>query len=103
MKVNYYQMMRMRWANKLIPLSGPTSFWLFFAALGLMFSPILAATCGDGQYSSPSEQCDDGNVANGDGCTSACQVEPSYRCANTLGSLSECRIDTVVSLSLMGA
>merc|ERR1719502_598762 len=26
------------------------------------------------------EACDDGNTANGDGCSSKCKVEPGYRC-----------------------
>lgn len=33
-----------------------------------------AATCGDG-YKTPPEQCDDGNAADGDGCTNACTLE----------------------------
>ena len=32
------------------------------------------ATCGDG-FQTPPEQCEDGNSANGDGCTSSCVVE----------------------------
>lgn len=28
------------------------------------------------------EQCDDGNVINGDGCSSTCVVEPFYFCSN---------------------
>ena len=32
-------------------------------------------TCGDGYVSGQYEQCDDGNTANGDGCTSACAYE----------------------------
>jgi cysteine-rich repeat protein len=37
-----------------------------------------AAQCGDGQRQDP-ESCDDGNVQSGDGCSSACQVEPGTR------------------------
>ncbi len=33
------------------------------------------AHCGDGTVEAP-EQCDDGNVANGDGCSVSCLVEP---------------------------
>ena len=33
-----------------------------------------APVCGDGNLD-PDEQCDDGNTANGDGCSSSCQVE----------------------------
>ncbi|MDP3698968.1 MAG: myxococcus cysteine-rich repeat containing protein, partial [Nanoarchaeota archaeon] len=45
------------------------------------------AVCGDGDKA-PSEQCDDGNVVNGDGCSSTCmteQVQPQQvqlQCAN---------------------
>jgi len=35
--------------------------------------------CGNGIVE-PGEQCDDGNLVDGDGCSSTCQVEP--RCAN---------------------
>jgi len=33
-------------------------------------------SCGDGIVDGPGEECDDGNVANGDGCDSTCQTEP---------------------------
>jgi cysteine-rich repeat protein len=33
-------------------------------------------TCGDGIVDGPGEACDDGNVANGDGCSATCQNEP---------------------------
>jgi cysteine-rich repeat protein len=36
----------------------------------------MASTCGDGMID-PSEQCDDGNTAGGDGCDVGCQVECS--------------------------
>jgi len=32
--------------------------------------------CGDGEVNQASEQCDDGNNENGDGCDSTCQIEP---------------------------
>jgi len=38
-----------------------------------------ATTCGDGILD-PGEACDDGNVANGDGCSSSCTVESGYTC-----------------------
>ena len=31
--------------------------------------------CGDGHSDGPNEQCDDGNLTNGDGCDSNCQIE----------------------------
>jgi len=33
------------------------------------------AVCGDGTINQSSEQCDDGNLAGGDGCSAACQNE----------------------------
>ncbi len=36
--------------------------------------------CGDGLVLG-SEQCDDGNVVSGDGCSSTCQIEPGFTCA----------------------
>lgn len=45
-------------------------------------------TCGDGlnlgQY-----ECDDGNLINGDGCSSLCTIEPGYTC-KTIGSIDIC-------------
>jgi len=37
-------------------------------------------TCGDGTVNQQSEQCDDGNTANGDGCDSQCQTEQQGEC-----------------------
>ncbi len=37
--------------------------------------------CGDGFWITSSEACDDGNLLNGDGCDSNCQVEPDYACS----------------------
>ncbi len=39
--------------------------------------------CGDGLVSFPSESCDDGNVAPGDGCSEVCRPEPGYTCDST--------------------
>ena len=33
--------------------------------------------CGDGRR--VYEQCDDGNIRGGDGCSEECQVEPGYK------------------------
>jgi RHS repeat-associated protein len=33
--------------------------------------------CGDGITYQPSEACDDGNTADGDGCSASCQLEPT--------------------------
>jgi cysteine-rich repeat protein len=35
--------------------------------------------CGNGRFD-PGEECDDGNTVNGDGCSSQCVVECSFKC-----------------------
>ena len=58
-------------------------------------------TCGDGLVLT--NECDDGNNLNGDGCSSTCQVEISYRCYNrSTNSSSVCvyeGIPLIVSLN----
>ena len=41
--------------------------------------------CGDGVID-PGQQCDDGNMADGDGCSSSCNVEQGWICDNPVGS-----------------
>jgi cysteine-rich repeat protein len=41
----------------------------------LVLARVAAATCGDGVLEPPDEQCDDGNVVDGDCCSSTCQFE----------------------------
>lgn len=50
------------------------------------YSLISAATacsiiCGDGELYQTSEECDDGNNDNGDGCSSTCNVETGFSCS----------------------
>ncbi|MEB2283867.1 MAG: hypothetical protein B6D46_11390 [Polyangiaceae bacterium UTPRO1] len=46
--------------------------------------------CGDGILQGGcGEECDDGNLDGGDGCSAACQVEPGLGC--TVGPLPNCR------------
>ncbi|MDX9719303.1 MAG: DUF4215 domain-containing protein [Myxococcota bacterium] len=47
-------------------------------------------TCGDGKLAG-NEQCDDGNLSSGDGCSESCQLEDGYACH---GTPSECGPDT---------
>ncbi len=42
-----------------------------------------AVTCGDGVRDA-SEQCDDGNRSNGDGCSASCQMEAGYECSDLI-------------------
>ena len=41
-------------------------------------------TCGNGVVEG-GEKCDDGNTANGDGCSAACELECGWMCTNTPG------------------
>jgi cysteine-rich repeat protein len=43
-----------------------------------------ASGCGDGRVE-PGEECDDGNLANGDGCTWGCLVESGHDCFEASG------------------
>ena len=50
-------------------------------AMLMVSGAALACTCGDGTWDpdnpncDPVEQCDDGNLIDGDGCSSTCQIE----------------------------
>jgi len=44
------------------------------------------------------QQCDDGNAANGDGCSSTCQINPGFNC---VGSPSVC--STICGEGIMAA
>lgn len=56
-------------------------------------------TCGDGLVLN--ENCDDGNVISGDGCSSTCQVETNYNCVNgTVTTPSVCVYVGAITVSL---
>ncbi|CDW85710.1 UNKNOWN [Stylonychia lemnae] len=47
--------------------------------------------CGDGIYKSANEEeCDDGNLNDGDGCSSSCKIEEFYKCTQVEGAKSVC-------------
>ena len=52
--------------------------------------------CGDGSITNPPENCDDGNVLSGDGCSNSCLTESGWDC---LGQPSVCalRVDSCPS------
>lgn len=51
--------------------------------------------CGDGSRNSASEQCDDGNLSSGDGCSATCQLEAGWSCfAGQFGATQTCRQGT---------
>lgn len=46
--------------------------------------------CGDGRKAS-TEECDDNNLNNGDGCSSQCRIErPQFKCSQTYNETSYC-------------
>jgi cysteine-rich repeat protein len=47
---------------------------------------VCTASCGDG-IKLATEACDDGNLANGDGCASTCTVESGFTCVGTTPSV----------------
>lgn len=46
-------------------------------------------TCGDGAINQPSEECDDGNLVNGDGCSADCKLEVPPACGNGVVEIGE--------------
>jgi cysteine-rich repeat protein len=57
---------------------------------------VCVSSCGNGVVD-PGEQCDDGFVTDGDGCSSKCLVESPYICTNTPGQASVCGIKIIIT------
>lgn len=53
------------------------------AGVTIMSTPAFALVCGD-STPDPGEECDDGNLANGDGCSASCTVEPGSDCTEAM-------------------
>ena len=51
---------------------------------------ICSVNCGDGLRVSRLEGCDDGNTLSGDGCSSACAIEPGFACTGGTLTSSTC-------------
>ena len=49
---------------------------------------ICVEVCGDGK--AIIDECDDGNIVNGDGCSSVCKIEKNYRCLGGSLNPSKC-------------
>ena len=54
------------------------------AVLKSVFFKSCSPTCGDGLKQGPEEQCDDGNVRDGDGCSKYCKIDvpPAVVCGD---------------------
>ena len=51
---------------------------------------IFGESCGDGEINSPSEECDDGNLINEDGCSNECELEePEKSCGDNVCNNNE--------------
>ncbi len=50
--------------------------------------PDMGPYCGDGQLNAVDEECDDGNLLPGDGCTGVCKLEPNSDCPPGGGACS---------------
>jgi len=56
---------------------------------------LLQSNCGDGVVQTEfGEQCDDGNRANGDGCSDTCQIEPCWTCVHQPSACTPLAADT---------
>ncbi|CAK71463.1 unnamed protein product (macronuclear) [Paramecium tetraurelia] len=49
-----------------------------------------ASKCGDGLWEQNTEQCDDGNLLNQDGCDKNCKIEVDWYCKNEPMQISNC-------------
>lgn len=43
-------------------------------------NPSFCSLCGNSKIEPPNEQCEDGNLKLGDGCSSTCQIEAGFNC-----------------------
>ncbi|MBN2798575.1 MAG: DUF4215 domain-containing protein, partial [Deltaproteobacteria bacterium] len=57
-----------------------TPLWATLSLLG--WSHQALAACGDGRWDSATEECDDANTSDGDGCAADCTIEEGYTCRN---------------------
>jgi cysteine-rich repeat protein len=59
-------------------------------------------TCGDGLRAGL-EECDDGNVLDGDGCNANCTLEPGFKCSSTAVEISTLTASLPPPESVVGA
>ena len=68
-------------------MSGSRFLLFITLAFIILFGEVMTQVCGDGITDAKSENCDDGNTVNGDGCSSRCLLEFPWQCA---GAPSKC-------------
>ena len=71
------------------PSATPTNIIIKTATPTQTPTPIVTAICGNSQVEA-TEECDDGNLENGDGCRSICEVEDGYMCNTGNDGTSRC-------------
>ncbi|WP_437722520.1 TIR domain-containing protein [Sorangium sp. So ce861] len=75
---------RMKWASVgVAALTIPIIYFIFHTNTSINFRN---KSCGNGALEHP-EQCDDGNITEGDGCSQRCSAEPGFVC---FGEPSSC-------------
>ena len=60
-----------------------------------------STVCGDGIVSG-NEQCDDGDVANGDGCSVSCNIESGYECGGEPSVCNSAELNLVFEKKISG-
>ncbi len=67
-----------------------SNFFVDFASLGALTPgpSVCTNVCGD-SIPNAGEQCDDGNVADGDGCSASCEVEAGFECTAAIAGGDE--------------
>ena len=55
-----------------------------------MTRTLCGSFCSDGSYNPAEEGCDDGNLDDGDGCDSVCEVETHWVCDSVIDQASDC-------------
>lgn len=55
--------------------------------------PLFTTNCGDNAWAEGTEECDDGNTLENDGCTGSCEIQEGYGCQRNVGDThSTCRV-----------
>ena len=70
--------------------AGTQAFEMRDDRLARLFRVRQTAVCGDGVTAADEEECDDGNVQDGDGCSAQCLVETAHTCTRPTCSNSTC-------------
>ncbi|CAD8125726.1 unnamed protein product [Paramecium sonneborni] len=66
-----------------------------------LFDHLCQPKCGDGFNLKLFEQCDDGNIENGDGCNSKCQIEKDWICISNQNTFSVCTYEKQPDFSII--